>query len=979
MMRLLITNLLLLLMLSVGATEKRNFNGDWLMAVGDVADAQQPTFDDSGWKRVSVPCAWNEDDAFSKFIHEHRDTVVWYRKHFSVKRLEGEKFFIEFEGVRQAADVYLNGHHLGYSENGVMAFGFDMTPYINKKGMNVIAVRVDNNWRYRERQTNSIFQWNDRNFNVNYGGIVKNVWLHAAPSIYQTLPIYSNLGTTGTYIYATDYDIKNRKAVVHVESQVRNESVSPETVTLNVVIRDAAGNDVARFAGEKATLQPGETCTLKANKQLEGLHFWSWGYGYLYSVETSVGKDKQTIRTGFRKTEYKDGKIYLNDRCIMMHGYAQRSSNEWPAVGIDIPAWLSDYSNKLCLESGGNIYRWMHVTPSKQDIESCDRVGMLQAMPAGDAERDVKGRRWAQRTELMRDAIIYNRNSPSILFYEGGNESISREHMIELRDIRNQYDPYGGRAIGSREMLDITESEYGGEMLYINKSADRPMWAMEYCRDEAYRLYWDSYSYPYHQHGDGPLHKGKPATNYNQNNDMFAIEMIERWYDYWQVRPGTGRRVSSGGTKIVFSDTNTYGRSEMNYRVSGVVDAMRLPKDAFYVHQLMWDGWVNPEVERTYVIGHWNYDKDVVKPVYVASTGDAVELFLNGRSLGYGKRSYEWLFTFDSVKYEPGTLTAVSYKNNQESSRNTKETAGEPAQLRLTTIENPYGMQADGSDLTLIDVEVVDAQGRRCPLDNRDVLFAVDGPAEWCGGIARRKEVAAEEQRKSDNYLRSQLLPVECGVNRVIIRSTTKAGTITVRAKADGLETAVVKIKSHKPSAISKPLPLYLAKGETPSSPSYKDVRKGIKTIGATSECSKMTVANSYDDNELSQWQSDGKRENAWITYQLERSARISGISIKLAGWRKTCYPLEITAADGSILWKGITPETLGYVNIDIPQPKETDQITIRMVGPAQNSEKYGVITEVAGGLANEMDRLENAHGDVNLRIVEVDFVEECL
>src|SRR5690606_669605 len=128
----------------------------------------------------------------------------------------------------------------------------------------------------------------------------------------------------------------------------------------------------------------------------------------------------------------------------------------------------------------GNLVRWMHITPWKQDVESCDRVGLIQAMPAGDSEKDVTGRRWEQRTELMRDAIIYNRNNPSILFYECGNESISEEHMAEMKAIRDKYDPNGGRAIGSREMLDSKVAEYGGEMLYINKSARLPFWATEY-------------------------------------------------------------------------------------------------------------------------------------------------------------------------------------------------------------------------------------------------------------------------------------------------------------------------------------------------------------------------------------------------------------------------------------------------------------------------------------------------------------------
>ena len=142
--------------------------------------------------------------------------------------------------------------------------------------------------------------------------------------------------------------------------------------------------------------------------------------------------------------------VDLNDRVLMLHGYAQRTSNEWPALGVSVPPWMSDYSNGLLVESGGNLIRWMHITPWKQDVESCDRVGLIQAMPAGDAEHDVQDLRWGQRTQLMRDAIIYNRNNPSIFFYECGNESVSEEHMAEMKAIRDKYDPYGGRAIGSR-------------------------------------------------------------------------------------------------------------------------------------------------------------------------------------------------------------------------------------------------------------------------------------------------------------------------------------------------------------------------------------------------------------------------------------------------------------------------------------------------------------------------------------------------
>lgn len=410
-----------------------------------------------------------------------------------------------------------------------MAVGFDLTPYM-KEGDNVLAVRTDNNWFYREKRTNSKFQWSDRNFNANYGGIPKNVFLYVTDEVYQTLPLYSNLKTTGVYVYATDFDIKGRKAKIHAESEVRNDSRETRSFSYRVTLTDADGKLVKTFNGDKTVLKAGETGTVKAVADVSNLHFWSWGYGYLYTVNTALLDDKGKVfddvvtRTGFRKTKFGEGKVWLNDRVIQMKGYAQRTSNEWPAVGLSVPAWLSDYSNGLMVESNANLVRWMHVTPWKQDVESCDRVGLIQAMPAGDAEKDRQGRQWEQRTELMRDAIIYNRNNPSILFYECGNESISREHMIEMKGIRDKFDPFGGRAIGSREMLDINEAEYGGEMLYINKSKKHPMWATEYCRDEGLRKYWDEYSYPFHKEGAGPLYRGQPATDYNHNQDMLALE-----------------------------------------------------------------------------------------------------------------------------------------------------------------------------------------------------------------------------------------------------------------------------------------------------------------------------------------------------------------------------------------------------------------------------------------------------------------------
>lgn len=971
---------------------KYNFNAEWLLHVGDDPQAREVRFDDQGWKQVTLPRPFNEDEAFRLSIEQLTDTVVWYRKHFRLPvDSRGKKVFVEFEGVRQGADFYINGHCLGLHENGAVAVGFDLTPYIRYGGDNVMAVRVDNNWNYRERATNTKYQWSDRNFNANYGGIPKNVWLHVTDKLYQTLPLYSNLKTIGVYIYAEDIRVKSRKAVIHAESEVRNEYGRAKEVSYRAELIDRDGRLLKTFESAPVVVKPGEQTVLKASSEVDGLHFWSWGYGYLYVVKTSLWVDGEKVdevstRTGFRKTRFGKGMIWLNDRVIQVKGFAQRTSNEWPGVGMSVPAWLSDYSNGLMVEGNANLVRWMHITPWKQDIESCDRVGLMQAMPAGDAEKDRQGRQWEQRVELMRDAIIYNRNNPSIIFYECGNESISREHMLEMKALRDQYDPHGGRAIGSREMLDIREAEYGGEMLYINKSSHHPMWAMEYCRDEGLRKYWDEYSYPYHKNGAGndsfrsamtnTVQKKVDARAYNHNQDSFTIENIIRWFDYWRERPGTGDRVSSGGVKIIFSDTNTHYRGVENYRRSGVTDPMRIPKDPFFAHQVMWDGWVDIENPRIHIVGHWNYNDTVVKPVYVVSNTEQVELFLNGKSLGRGEQKYRFLYTFDRVAFEPGKLEAVGYdENGKECCRAQLQTAGRPEQIKLSVIQNPKGWKADGADMVLLQVEVTDKDGLRCPLANNKIHFELEGPAEWRGGIAQGP----------DNYILSKDLPVECGINRALIRSLVQAGTVRIKAVADGLKTAEIQLTT-LPVEVEQGLSRYipgdelegrLTRGETPLTPSYVVTKVDAGILSATAGANADKAGNSFDDNELSEWSNDGRLQTAWITYRLERAARIDEICMKLTGWRMRSYPLEIYAGK-ELIWSGETEKSLGYVHLNV-KPVLTDEITIRLKGASKEGDEFGQIVEVAAPAAGELDLFKAKNGDKTnheLRIVEIEFKE---
>ena len=389
----------------------------------------------------------------------------------------------------------------------------------------------------------------------------------------------------------------------------------------------------------------------------------------------------------------------------------------------------------------------------------------------------------------------------------------------------------------------------------------------------------------------------------------------------------------------------------------------------------MWDGWVDTEQPRLHIVGHWNYDVDVVKPVYVVSNTDSVALLVNGKPVGGIHRDYHFLFTADSVAFESGTLEAIGYNKGVEVARTRLETIGKPVAVKLTAMQNPDGWKADGADLALVQVEVVDAQGRRCPLANDKIHFTLDGPAEWRGGIAQGP----------DNYILSEDLPVECGVNRVLLRSQAQPGKVVLKAEAEGLKSAGLTLFTEgieEKDGLSTYIPATvlkgrLTRGETPDTPSYQERTVDVAVLSAEAGANTDKVMHSFDDNELSEWRNDGKASTAWITYRLERIARIDEICMKLTGWRMRSYPLEIYAGD-TLIWSGETDKSLGYVHLNV-KPVPASEITIRLKGSSTEDDAFGQIVEVAAPVANELDLYKAKDGDKTgheLRIVEVEFKE---
>jgi beta-galactosidase len=796
-----------------------NFNPGWKFIKQDVPGAEAPAFDDSKWDTVSTPHTYNDVDTYDEIIvHSHGEDheymgIAWYRKHFKLPATAKDgKVFIEFEGLKQAAHFFVNGQPAGIFENGVTPCGIDITKFVNFGDKeNVIAVKVDNSDGYKEIATHTGFEWMGRAFNPNYGGLNHNVWLHLTGKVYQTLPLYENLQTTGIYIYPSNFSIPAGTCDINVESQVRNED-EQQTVTLSVAVVDETGALCASFKSDDSDMVEGQTDTLTATGHLAGAHFWSPADPYLYDVYTMLSVDGKVVdvcktRTGFRKAEVRGGAgtggVFINDKFIYLKGYSQRSTDDWAGLGQAYPDWMHDLNAALIRNTNANYIRWMHISPQAVDERSMDKYGIVNICPAGDKESDVQGPAWDQRCAVMRDSMIYMRNHPSILFWEAGNNGISGDHMKQMLKIRQQWDPSGMRFIGCRSITDpaaAAVAEYFGVMIgedpqkdkrqgpaevfrgYSDERRDKaPFLEAEDFRDEAARRFWDDYSPPSFGFKPGP------KDTYKWNSETFCIAAINRYNAYYT------NRISNTDPKhakwaayasIYWSDSNADGRQDSSEvcRVSGKVDSVRLPKEAYFAYRVM-----QSEKPAIHIIGHWTYPPDTKKTMYVVSNCSEVEFFVNGQSKGRAKPTDGYLFSFPNIEWQPGVVKAVGYAQDGSTVTTSIETAGPPKRIMLTPVLGPGGLQADGSDVALIDFQVVDAQGRRCPTDEARVDFKVTGPAIWRGGYN-----SGIVHSTNNLYLNT-----ECGINRVAIRSTLDPGIITITATRPGLETGTLSIQSH--------------------------------------------------------------------------------------------------------------------------------------------------------------------------------------
>ena len=838
---------------------------DWGLGLKAAIDANMkdgrpvyaPDYDDSSWETVSVPHAVNAHDTYDGHASDAGEASMFrgwmaYRKAVTVP--SGRHFFLEFEAIRQTQYVYVDGKLVGFYEAGTAPTGYDLTKFVAPGKTALVCVVTDSSSgrgmkdysaEYAEEPGDwkgTKYQWNGSDFNPVQGGLTGNVRLHAKPGdAYITLPLWANLGTKGVYVWADGFDVAKGEATIHVEAEAENGGAA---AGLKFSLDGKAALGGLKDDGKKSG-QDGRV-TFCASARAKGLRFWSPDTPWLYDVRVQIvsaeGKtlDETTVRTGFRQVSYDREKgLAINGVQTWLPGYAQRSTSSWAAIGV-APDWMNDCDMDLVRRSNANFIRWMHVTPKPSLVRACDKTGVVNVCPAGDKENDVAGRQWEQRVEAMREAIVYFRNAPSILFWEAGNNQITPAHMKEMRELKEELDPNGGRFMGCRTLQtadQVAEAEYVGTMIHRQdvKAYDAmkklgkfmPIVETEYCREESARRLWDRFSPPDFNFSCVRLSSGAKAWMYNcydMTQEEFALSNMgpSDGYSYFYGNRASGRlgKFYTACAMLCWTDCNQHGRNSYteNCRSSGRVDAVRIPKESFYVHRCMYSQ--TPQVK---ILGHWNYPKKTAdnywynekvdngkeisytgerrqrdpghKTVYVVGSLQvaSVELFVNGKSKGVAKEPAKGLFGFefpDVDVTESGYVEAVAKDaDGNEIARDRIDTVGAAAKFVMAARVGPDGFRADGSDIAMVDLKLVDANGRVLPLANDRVEFELTGDATFMGGW--NSGVFDKDSPIGKNWVN-----LELGVNRVFVKAGRKAGKVVLKAKCANGMSAQVEIDS---------------------------------------------------------------------------------------------------------------------------------------------------------------------------------------
>jgi beta-galactosidase len=787
----------------------------------------QYDFDDSSWKIVDLPHDWAIEGPFYEGWGAEvgggmgrlpSPGVAWYRKKLNIPLADSSKsIFLDIDGAMSYAMVWLNGHLIGGWPFGYASWRLDLTPYIVPGSDNQLAIRLDN--------PNNSSRWYPG------GGIYRNVWLT------KTDPVH--VGQWGTFI--TTEDVSETSATINLEVTIDNDSREEAAVRAitKIYALDAAGNKpenvVVSFEPMATLTGAGKNSKVKGSVLIKNPRLWGpppTQTPNRYMAVTTLWQNDEPIdqyetRFGIRSLDFDPNSgIYVNGELIKIQGV--NLHHDLGALGAAFNTRAAERQLEILREMGCNAIRMAHNPPAPELLELTDKMGFLVMDEAFDCWERKKTPHdfhlifpeWYEQD--LRAMVRRDRNYPSVIMWSYGNE------------VGEQYTGEKGAAIGKRlheiikeedsarpttsamnwaksdmlfpEVMDVISFNYQGEGIRqdpifegVDRIRTKPQYIPFHTKFPGKVILSSEtasaassrgiYLFPVTDKISSPIRDGMGGDSKLLHVSSYELYAVDFGSSADKVFASLDKHTFSAG-EFVWTGWDYIGEPTPYYECrssyNGIIDLAGFKKDRFYLYQARW----RPDFPMVHILPHWNWPEREGKiiPVHVFTSGDEVELFLNGESLGKKKKGeYEYRLRWNNVTYTPGELKAVAYRKGEKWAEKVVKTTGDPAALYAVADRNV--INADGKDLSFITVQVNDSEGNFVADAVNKIEFSVEGPGEI---------VATDNGDPSDlTPFPSHERKAFSGLALVIVRSKTgESGSIRITVKSVGLRDTQVVVKS---------------------------------------------------------------------------------------------------------------------------------------------------------------------------------------
>jgi beta-galactosidase len=783
----------------------------------------QPGFDDSRWRSLDLPHDWGVEGPFKmEYPGETAKLpwwgVAWYRRHLEIPAADqGRRFFLDVDGAMSYSTVWLNGQCVGGWPYGYSSWRVDLTPFVKFGADNVLAIRLDN--------PKESSRWYPG------GGIYRNVWL------VKTAPV--RVAHWGTQV--TTPEVSRQAATVKIQVRLDNATDTATAVEVKHEIfeLDAAGHrgkSIASCATPGLKIPAQQSASGESQLVLKSPRLWSIEQPLRYLVATTVEQNGRSVDVcetpfGIRTFAFTaDQGFFLNGSPVDLKGVCMH--HDLGALGTALNLRALERQLEILKEMGCNAIRTSHNPPAPELLDFCDRMGLVVMAESFDCWRTGKNKNdyhvlypeWHEQD--LRALVRRDRNHPCVVLWSSGNEvpdqdkpegpAIARKHAAIIqsedatRPVTTAVSSKKGGFSGFQKEFDVFGWNYQpahyGEFRTAN--TDLPMVGSETSSCVSSR---GEYFFPVSENKDhgkvdfqvssydlyAPEWATTPDAEFEgqDKNPFVAGEFVWTGFDYlgeptpynWDLTnllnfTDPAQQAKAKAELAAQGKINSPARSSY----FGILDLAGFRKDRYYLYQARW----RPEIPLAHILPHWNWPERVgqVTPVHVYTSGDAAELFLNGRSLGLKKRgAFQYRLRWDDVNYEPGELKVVAYKNGQQWATNAVRTTGTAALLSLEA--DRATIRSDGHDLSFITVLVRDGDGLLVPRAKNAIRFEIEGPGEIVvtdNGDPTCLEPFRSTERQAFN-----------GLALVVVRAKPgQAGEIKLTAKSPGLTPYQIKLSA---------------------------------------------------------------------------------------------------------------------------------------------------------------------------------------